>query len=97
MDKANLKKKVEELDDMVKTILGTKSTEERIQPSSMTKVCPKFGKFSSIIESNIYMLKLVIIMQKSSLKFGDVDFAKKREQSEKLLSRVNGELSQYHK
>ncbi|KAH7520915.1 hypothetical protein FEM48_Zijuj08G0196300 [Ziziphus jujuba var. spinosa] len=71
MDKANLKKKVAELDDMVKTILGTKATEQRIQQSSMTK--------------------------KSSLKLGDADFAKRLEQSEKLLSRVNGELCQYHK
>ncbi|KAH7520917.1 hypothetical protein FEM48_Zijuj08G0196500 [Ziziphus jujuba var. spinosa] len=50
MDKANLKKKVAQLDDM-----------------------------------------------KSLLKLGDADFAKRLEQSEKLLSRVNGELSQYHK
>lgn len=43
------------------------------------------------------MLKLLMIMQKSSLKLGDADFAKRLEQSEKLLSRVNGELCQYHK
>lgn len=40
MEKANLKKKVVELDDMVNALLGTQSTQQRIRPSSMTtKVC----------------------------------------------------------
>ena len=35
--------------------------------------------------------------QNQQLKFGDNnDFAKRLEQSEKLLSRVNGELAQYY-
>ncbi|KAF3456467.1 hypothetical protein FNV43_RR01117 [Rhamnella rubrinervis] len=44
MEKANLKKKVVELDDMVKALLGTQSTQQRIRPSSMTKKSSfKFG------------------------------------------------------
>ncbi|PON64835.1 Kinesin-like protein [Parasponia andersonii] len=36
-------------------------------------------------------------LPKKKLKSGDADFTKRLEQSEKLLSRVNGELAQYYK
>lgn len=36
-------------------------------------------------------------MKLKKLKLGDGDFTKRLEQSEKLLSRVNGELAQYYK
>lgn len=36
-------------------------------------------------------------MKQQKLKSGNADFTKRLEQSEKLLSRVNGELAQYYK
>ena len=49
MEKANLKKKVIELDDMVKALLGTQSTQQRIRPSSMTKVCLNWRHYPRVI------------------------------------------------
>ncbi|KAL5538433.1 hypothetical protein UlMin_042978 [Ulmus minor] len=74
MDKTKLKKKVAELDDLVKTLLGTESTPQA-QPTQVSSLSKKSLRSSS----------------------GHGDFAKRLEQSEKLLCRVNGELAQYYK
>lgn len=70
-DKTNLKKRVSELEVMVKTILETPSTWHLSQQASTSK--------------------------KSAVKLHDGDFTRRLEQSEKHLSRVNGELAQYFK
>ncbi|XP_060959954.1 kinesin-like protein KIN-12C isoform X1 [Cannabis sativa] len=75
-DKAKLKEKITELDEMVKTLLGTKSKQEptHSHQTSLTKQ----KKLKSVVDDG-------------------GDFSKRLEQSEKLLSRVNGELAQYYK
>ncbi|PRQ39572.1 putative plus-end-directed kinesin ATPase [Rosa chinensis] len=80
-DKANLKRRVSELDDMVKTILGTPSTRH---PSLGT---PSTRHPSQQTSTN----------KKSAFRLHDGDFTRRLEQSEKHLSRVNGELAQYIK
>lgn len=72
MDKTNLKRRVAELDEMVKTLLGSPSRKQQTQLTLKTK-------------------------DNSSLKLGDTDFTKRLANSEKLLSRVNGELAQYRR
>ena len=77
MDKTKLKRRVSELDEMVKKILGTPSTRHPSQQTSTSKVN--------------------LIKQNSAFKVHDGDFTRRLEQSEKNLSRVNGELAQYMK
>ncbi|XP_050372198.1 kinesin-like protein KIN-12C [Argentina anserina] len=76
-DKTKLKRRVSELDDMVKTILGKPSTRHPSQQTSTSKVN--------------------LIKQNSAFRLHDGDFTRRVEQSEKELSRVNGELAQYIK
>nr|TKR74326.1 phragmoplast orienting kinesin-1 isoform X1 [Populus alba] len=70
VDKSNLLRRVAELDEMVKTLLGTQITQQRVPPTSSAK-------------------------EKRVLKSGGADLTKRLAHSEKLLSRVNNELSQY--
>ncbi|KAM1066242.1 hypothetical protein ACFX1X_021953 [Malus domestica] len=76
VDKTNLKRRVAELDEMVRTILGTPKTQQQQPPIHRTSKTKQ---------------------NSSSLKLHEVDYARRLEQSEKHLSRVNGELAQYIK
>ncbi|WJX90794.1 hypothetical protein P8452_72654 [Trifolium repens] len=71
MDKTNLMRKIAELDDMVKTLVGTQNS-QHVPQSSKTK-------------------------DKGAQNLGNVRFTKRLSQSERLLARVNEELTQYRK
>ncbi|AES92050.2 kinesin motor domain protein [Medicago truncatula] len=71
MDKTNLIRKIAELDDMVKTLVGTRNS-QHVPQSSKTK-------------------------DKGAQNLGNVRFTKRLSQSERLLARVNEELTQYRK
>ena len=94
MDKSNLQKKIAELDEMVKALLGPKSTQQQSHQASSSKVYLHVNAFHKI--SCSLCAKGLFVKQNFS-RTGNVDFAKRLEQSEKLLSRVNGELAQYYK
>ncbi|CAJ2650140.1 kinesin-like protein KIN-12C isoform X2 [Trifolium pratense] len=71
MDKTNLMRKIAELDDMVKTLVGTRNS-QHVPQSSKTK-------------------------DKGAQNLGNVRFTKRLSQSERLLARVNEELTHYRK
>ncbi|CAK8563854.1 unnamed protein product [Lathyrus sativus] len=70
-DKTNLTRKIAELDDTVKTLVGTGNS-QHVPQSSKTK-------------------------DKGAQNFGNVRFTNRLSQSERLLARVNEELTQYRK
>ncbi|KAM7279737.1 hypothetical protein ACFE04_006871 [Oxalis oulophora] len=74
MDKSNLLKKTAELDEMVKALLGTQSTQQRTRPTwNMREKSQRTSKM------------------------GDTEFSNRLAHNEKVLSRVNDELTRYRK